>query len=165
MACFCSNITPIKLHKENHSIRPLINFKAVPSYSLAKFLDYFIKQKLVTYTDYSVKNTPHDFIEKINNISIVPGYKMISLDIKNLYASIPKIEALNIPKEKHTNTNRLNTNEVQELILFVHFIICQNYFQHNENFYSKNDGLVMGGPFSVICDQNRIFKNTNVIAY
>jgi len=33
----------IKLHKEDHPIHPLINFRTAPSYLLAKYLDSFIK--------------------------------------------------------------------------------------------------------------------------
>ena len=77
----------IKLHKENQPICPLISFKTATSYSLAKYLDTFIKRKLITITDNSIKNT-YDFIEKINKANIIPGCKMISSDVKNYYTSI-----------------------------------------------------------------------------
>jgi hypothetical protein len=139
----------IKLHKEKQPIRPLINFKTALSYSLAKYLDTFIKRKLITTTDNSIKNT-YDFIEKINKVNIIPGCKMISLDVKNLYTSIPKFDALNILKDKLSQNSGLNTKEINEIIHSVNIIINQNYFEYDKKMYSQNDGFVMGSPLSAI---------------
>jgi len=52
---------------------------------------------------------------KKNNINIEPGCKMISLDVKNVYTSIPKFDALNILKNKLTLNNDFNSNEIHKV--------------------------------------------------
>jgi hypothetical protein len=114
-------------------------------------LDNFIKRKLNTTTDNSIKNT-YDFINKINKINIIPGCKMISLDVKNLYTSIPKIDALNILKYKLTHSI-FNNKEINEIIHSINIIVNQNYFEYDKKMYSQNDGFVMGSPLSAILSE------------
>jgi len=52
---------------------------------------------------------------------------MISLDVKNLYTSIPKHEALDILKNKLTNSYKLNTKEMH----FKNNIIHQYILDYN----------------------------------
>ena len=159
------NLHPfIKLHKQGNPIRPLINFKTAPAYNLAKYIDSLIKEKLDMFTDTSIKNT-YDFIEKINKIKIEPGYKMISLDVKNLYTSIPKHETVNFLKNKLIHSNKFNINEIHEIIQSINVIINQNYFQYNNKLYSQKDGLVMGGPLSALLSEIYMqnYETNNII--
>jgi len=103
-------------------MRPLINFRTALSYSLAKYLNTCIKRKLITTTDNSIKNT-YDFIEKINKVNIIPGYKIISLDVKILYTSIPKLDALHILKDKFSYNSSFNNKEINEIIHSVNIIL------------------------------------------
>lgn len=62
-------------------------------------------------TDNSIKNT-YEHKDKINNVDIVPGCKIISLDVKNLYIFVPKLEALNMLKDKLTDINGFYSKEI-----------------------------------------------------
>lgn len=160
----------IKLHKKDHPIRPLINFKTAPSYNLAKYLDSIIKEKLNIHNYTTILNT-YDFIEKINNITIEPNYsyKMISLDVKNLYTSIPKQDAINILENKLSLSKKFNTISIQEIIQSIKEITNQNYFQYNNKLYSQKEGFVMGSPLSALLSEiymqhyetNNILNNKN----
>jgi len=75
---------------------------------------------------------------------------MIPLDLKNVYASFPKIEAFNLLKEILTSNSKLNINEIQELFLSVHIIICQNYYQYNKQFYSQIMTVVDGALSAIL---------------
>jgi len=61
---------------------------------------------------------------------------MISLDVKNVYTSIPKFDALNIFKNKLILNSDFNPNEIREIIQSVDVIINQNYFQYNNKLYT-----------------------------
>lgn len=61
-----------------------------PLYNLAQYLNSLIKHKQIASTNNLIINT-HYFIDKINQINIVPGCKMTSLYIKIPYTSIAKI--------------------------------------------------------------------------
>lgn len=101
----------IKLHKSNHSIRLLINFKIAPSYNLANSL---IKKKLnIVY--YTFINDTYDFVEKINNINFKLGCKMISLDQRfpNNGPRTPKDPQVYLRRFANLNiVNNLNTKNI-----------------------------------------------------
>lgn len=75
--------------------------------------------------NYSVKNK-YGLVEKIKNINIIKkGCKMISHHVQIMYTSIPKLKALNIPKNKLFVNNNFNSKEMNEKM---HVIINQNNF-------------------------------------
>jgi len=76
----------IKIHKEGTPIRPVVNFKNVPSYKLAKMLTDVLKTHLPMPSAYNVQNS----IQLMNDISKIPftsELKLASLDISNNYAN------------------------------------------------------------------------------
>lgn len=68
-------------------------------------MDSLIKHQLIT-SDNSIRNT-YVAKEKINNNNILPGCKMISLDLKNPNTSIPNFKVLKIFKNKFTYNSSL----------------------------------------------------------
>lgn len=71
---------------------------------------------------------------------------MISLDVKNVYTSIPKHVILDIIKKNLTNSNKWNTKEIHEIINAINVIINQNYFLHDNKIYSRKKSFVINGP-------------------
>ena len=67
--------------------------------------------------------------------------------------SSPKHDTIHLLKNKLINSNKFNTNEIQEIIHSVNIIINQNYFQYNNKLYSQKEGLVMGGPLSALLSE------------
>lgn len=65
-----------------------------------------------------------------------------------MYSSIPNYEALNVLKGKLTN-NRLNSNEINEIIQCIKIITNPNYFQYNKQLNTQNYGFVMGSSLSL----------------
>jgi hypothetical protein len=71
---------------------------------------------------------------------------MASLDITNLYASIPVTETRTILTTMLEN-NHVETQEKSEILMWYDIITKQNYFAHN-NIVTQRDGLAMGAPSS-----------------
>ena len=67
-------------------------------------------------------------------------------EIANLYTNIPVNETIEILQENLQRTATLSENE-NDLISLISMILKQN-FQFNNEFYTQNDGLVMGSPLS-----------------
>jgi len=145
----------IKLHEENHPIRPLVNFVTAPSYFISKYIKNQLTTKLNLSNTYNIKNN-HELLEKLHNITVTENTKIMSFDIKNLYTNIPVPETLNIIKNKIKNDL-----ESINLINDLKIILSQNYFQFNNKFYNMKDGLAMGSPLSSIISETFLQEYEN----
>ena len=136
-----------KLHKEGIPLRPLVNFTTAPGYKMAKKLVNIIKHNIRITNDHSLINSI-DFVDKVKDLIIEPSYKLASFDIINLYTNIPVAETLRILKINLINTNKLDIESINELMDVLELILDQNYFTHNNQFFSQQEGLAMGSPLS-----------------
>ncbi|XP_055922780.1 uncharacterized protein LOC129953564, partial [Eupeodes corollae] len=136
-----------KIHKQGTPIRPLINYTTAPGYKIAKTLQKIIKNNIKIINNHSIQNNK-DLIEKLQNLNISPNYKLISLDVTNMYTNIPIDETIQILKENLTNTATINTQQINELINLIKTILKQNYFTFNDEYYTQTEGLAMGSPLS-----------------
>jgi hypothetical protein len=68
-------------------------------------------------------------------------YRFLTLDIKNLYVSIPIEQILQITESflKFSNTEN---NLKQQVLQSLHTILHQHYFQFNDGFYKPVTGVV-----------------------
>jgi hemerythrin superfamily protein len=92
------NIT-IKLDKEGAPIRPIVNYKYAPSYYIKKITANWLKINFVLQFEYNVENSLK-CAEKIKELDIQTTYKMLTLDITNLYTNIPTNETIVLIKKK-----------------------------------------------------------------
>ena len=136
----------IKLHKNGYPIRPVVSFFTAPSYIFSKKLIYIITENTNFLAKYSVKNST-ELINKIKNINLADNAKLISFDVTNLFPSVPIIDTL-VLLEKLLDSQNLNYIKKQEILESVKTCLNQNCFEFNNNFYSSNEGLIMGNPLS-----------------
>lgn len=145
-----------KIHKINAPIRPLVNFMPSPAYKVAKKLDQIIRREIVLENNHSIKNSI-ELIDKIKTQSIKNNHKLASLDIVNLYTSVPIQETINILQQNLQKNSNLPHEAIDELINLTTVILKQNYFKFQNNFYHQTEGLAMGSPLSSIMSE--IFLN------
>jgi hypothetical protein len=165
-----------KLHKENIPIRPLVNFTTAPGYKTAKRLVNVIKQNILLHNNYSLIDST-DFVDRVKNINIEPSYKLASLDIVNLYTNIPITETIQILRNNLIVTKKLDIESIHELIDLLQLLLDQNYFTHDNLYFSQREGLAMGSPLSGLLadvylnnfENSYIFENNmhsgNIIFY
>jgi hypothetical protein len=136
----------IKIHKDNETIRPVINNTHAPTYKIAKFLNKWFTNTLQlqnTYVTYNSTQLAHD----LTKLQVTEANRMVKFDIKDLYVNIPIDETINITKTLLTNKKIDNTLTEQACIL-LSTILKQNYLQFNGKFYQPNKGVAMGSPIS-----------------
>ena len=136
----------IKIHKENHPIRPIVNWKNAPAYNIAKGFNSILNELSLLPHIYNIKNTIQ-LTQELQQIKIDCNTKLASLDISNMYTNIPINETRNILQGMLTN-NLTQHNEMQEILNWYDVITQQNYFKVNDAIYTQQDGLAMGAPSS-----------------
>jgi hypothetical protein len=138
----------IKIHKLNHPIRPIVNWKNAPLYQTAKYFADTLNQYVTLPNAFNIKNTPQ-LIADLKSIKTHPNCRLASFDITNMYTNIPT-DALKHIIENALKNNSVDTEHTQEILTIYDLIIKQNYFTHDKHFWHQKTGLAMGAPSSAI---------------
>ena len=143
----------IKLHKPEHLIRPVVNWRGAPAYKLARLFTQKIRLITPLPNTYTIGNT-RELIKTLVSIPILPQHSLASLDISSLYTNDPVEET----KDIIANTlveKKVDSHIRQELLNWYDTITHQNYFSSNRKILFCNgkiliqqDGVAMGTPSS-----------------
>ena len=87
----------IKVHKDNHPIRPVVSYTTAPSIKLSKRFINIISYNTEFSPKYSIQNSS-ELIKKIKDVHIPNRSILLSFDVKNLFLSVPPTEVLDITK-------------------------------------------------------------------
>jgi len=138
----------MKIHKPDQPIRPIVNWHNAPVYKLAKLFTQRIGHLAALPYTYNIENS-NDLIQKLKDTPILPHFAFASLDITNLYPSIPVTETKEILSDllKHKS---IDPQTQRELLNWYEIITKQNYFTFNKNMIVQNDGIAMGASLSGI---------------
>jgi hypothetical protein len=136
----------IKTHKEDQPICPVINNIKAPSYKAAKFLNKKLWHLICLTNTYTTKNSL-ELALKMKNIQINENNRIITLDIKDLCVNSPTKNILRIT-EFWLNKGNQDRITIHQTPYLLETILKQNYFQHNNQFYQPNKGIIMGSPIS-----------------
>lgn len=98
-----------------------------------------------------------DLIQKIRNVNLHGGHKLISLDIASMYSSVPASEAKNIIAEMLIN-NRTNPCISSDILNLLDVVLRHNYFTFNGRVYRQTAGLAMGSPLSPLLAEVFMFE-------
>jgi len=104
----------IKIHKEGTPIRPVVNFKNVPSYNPAKMLTDILKTHLPMPNVYNVQNSSQP-MNDISQIPFTPELKLASLDISNMCTNIPTKDLIDVI-DTICNKHNLEDTIIREVI-------------------------------------------------
>ena len=110
-------------------IRPVINNIHALSYKTAKKLNKILQQHLNLDNHYTVVNSS-TLAQDLTQLSINNKYRLITLDIKDLYVNIPIAETIDI-----TTTQLLKHNDPEittQICALLKVILQQNYFIFQE---------------------------------
>jgi hypothetical protein len=142
----------IKIQKPEQPIRPIVNWRHAPAYKLARLFKDKIHQLSPLPNTFNLKNTK-ELIQKLEDTPWPPHFKLESLDIKNLYPSIPTKETKTILESTLKKYN-INPQTEQELLNWYNTITQQKYFTNNNNILIQQDGLAIGAPSSSFICRN-----------
>jgi hypothetical protein len=78
----------IKLHKQEKSIRPIVNWKDSPGYKLAKYLYKILNATLQLPNAFNLQNSSK-LAHSLKQVKIGKNTRLYSFDIENMYTNIP----------------------------------------------------------------------------
>jgi hypothetical protein len=122
----------IKLHKPDHPICPIVNWRNASAYILAKSFTHKITQLAPLPNAFNVANST-DLIDQLLQTPITPNTTFASLDISNMYSNIPISDTRKILEDTTLN-NLVDPDTRHELLSWFDTITKQNYFLHKNNY-------------------------------
>jgi hypothetical protein len=95
----------VKLHKTDLPIRPTVNWRNAPAYSLAKLFVQKIQLLTPLPYNFNIRNSIQ-LIQELKQTTITATSRFASLDITNMYSNIPVIETKQFLNEALTQFNQ-----------------------------------------------------------
>ena len=120
-------------------------------YNTAKFLAKILRP-LVGLNNHHILNS-EDFINKIADLEVPPGQKLVSYDVSALFTSIPINEATSIVRSKLEGDPTLPDRcflDVPQLSTLLEMCLSSTYFTFQNEFYKQKQGAAMSSPISPI---------------
>ena len=135
----------IKIHKPKIPIRPIVSFCGSPTYQQSKYLANVLKP-LTDESGHKLQSA-ENFTDAIQDDT---DHKLVSVDVKSLFTSIPLQLAPGCTENAIKNSTvelPLPTDDITDLL---NLCLTSTYFQYNGKHYKQLHGTVMGSPVSVV---------------
>lgn len=135
-----------KIHKTPLKIRPVVSYIGTPVYKIAQKASKIFKSTTGFKAERSISNTL-ELVNKIKNIHVPSGAKLISFDVVKLFNRIPPYDVMQIAENLILKSTIENTKKL-ELINMIELCLDHNYLQYNNKIYSDSNGIPIGSPLS-----------------
>lgn len=146
----------VKIHKDNHPIRPVVSFINSPAYFLAGWLNNVLKNVLTLDFKYSIKNSM-ELVNRLREASCPTNFILVSFDVVNLFPSIPRLQSLNIIEHLLKNSPKVSQSQALCLSSLLNKCMNSDFCKFNNTIYRQLDGLPMGSSLSPLVAE--IFMN------
>jgi hypothetical protein len=134
-----------KIHKAKFSLRPIISYRKHITKMICCLIDLIIRP-YVTESESYIKDS-QDFILKTKDLKVPIEAFLFSCDFDSLYTNIIHEILLNVFSEFFKDKIKIEENghlDFQGFMLFLKFILSNNYFKFNGKFYKQILGIAMG---------------------
>ena len=140
-----------KIHKTPDSngmppVRPIVAHTNSLLSKTAKFIDHILQPLAQAYHDY-LKNSSQ--LTLLLETLTVPKYMLlVTLDVSNLYPSIPQKECLEVVRDEMMKFQDLIIYDPNLVLHLLNINMSNNYFQFGNNVFLQTKGTAMGAAFS-----------------
>lgn len=139
----------IKIHKENHPVRPITSACASPGFKLSKFFTKLLSDIFSENGFHILRST--DITEKIKNTKINNDEILASFDVVSMFTNIPIDLMLSIiQKEEKVLHDNFHIGFELFRDIFIFLLRECAVFMYNGRFFKQKDSLAMGSPLSPI---------------
>lgn len=142
-----------KIHKPNVPLRPIVSGVQSPTIQIAKFIAKILNNAYNNSNEYYTGDT-FRFAEFMENKTIPLNYKVVSLDVINLFGNITKELSVRIISQKWNIIKDFAYNLTKNyFIKLIEFVLDNNFFSFQQVYYKQVFGCAMGSKLSPILSQ------------
>ena len=138
-----------KVHKKFTNIppvRPIIAQTTSPLTPSARLIDHVLQPLAQSYSDYLHNSTV--LIKILQDMSIPEEAVLVTIDVTNLYPSIPQTECLQIIYDEMYKRRHLVLMDPNLIIQLLQVNVNYNYFSYAGLCFQQTHGTAMGAAFS-----------------
>ena len=138
-----------KTHKVGSPLRPIISNVGSVTYKLSKWLANHLAPAVGASSDSYIRNS-QDFCEKVKDLTIPAGSRLVSFDVESLFTMVPVDETIKYLEEIMPSLNLDIPVTNKKFVDLIRLVLDDNVFVANGAFYRQKAGLAMGNPLSPI---------------
>ncbi|XP_045463801.1 uncharacterized protein LOC123673359 [Harmonia axyridis] len=141
-----------KLHKRDCPLRPIVSSINSPTSNISMFMTEVLTQTYDRENEYFIKDT-FEFATFVNNFRLEEDYVLISLDVVNLFGNLCEEVVVDVLNQRWGSISR-NCDIPKDLFFeVIRFILRNNYFSFDNQYYIQIFGCAMGSKISPILAQ------------
>ena len=138
-----------KIHKKFSQIppvRPIVSQCSSALSPTARFIDHVLQPLAQSYPDYLHNSTALSLL--IQNLHVPENSTLVTLDVNNLYPSIPQTDMLAVVYDEMVHHRHLLQFDPNMIIQLLHTNINHNYYEFASLIFQQIKGTAMGAAFS-----------------
>ncbi|XP_070573545.1 uncharacterized protein [Ptychodera flava] len=131
--------------------RPICSQIGAPTRAASLWLDWKLSTVCNKYCTELVKDTTQ-FLQHVNQLNAnapLPYTHILALDVIALYPNIDIDEGICALKEALYTSSDENSSNIDNILKLAMFVLQNNYFEFNNQYYRQISGTAMGTPFAV----------------
>ncbi|CAF3636257.1 unnamed protein product [Rotaria socialis] len=143
-----------KAHKPGTPLRPIISGLKHPTIKISKYLDNLLRPLFDQMALNTTVTSGFELIKKLQEWSTVnmrQDTTFCTIDVTDLYTMVPQIEGV-LSLRKMLNKLKLKQVgglKIETIIRLSRFVMKNNYFSYNGQFYHQVRGGAMGSPLTL----------------
>ncbi|CAF3866241.1 unnamed protein product [Rotaria sp. Silwood1] len=143
-----------KAHKPDTPLRPIISGLKHPTNKISKFLDDLLRPLFDKMAQETTVTSGFELVKKLNEWSIVNMNQnniFCTIDVIDLYTMIPQIEGVLSLKRMldYLKLKKVGNLKIETIIRLSRFVMQNNYFSYDGQFYHQIRGGAMGSPLTL----------------
>ena len=143
-----------KAHKVGTPLRPIIAGLKHPTVKISKFLENLLRPLFDTMSIATTVTSGFELLKRLNKWSTDRLKKetlLCTMDVEDLYTMIPQTEGVLSLKKMldHLKIKQVGGLRVESIIRLSRFVMQNNYFSYQGQFYHQLRGGAMGSPLTL----------------
>jgi hypothetical protein len=143
-----------KAHKPGTPLRPIIAGLKHPTVKISKFLDDLLRPLFDKMALNTTIMSGFELVKKLqewSKVNIKQETLLCTVDVTDLYTMIPQVEGVLALKKMldYLKLKQIGGLKTEVIIRLARFIMQNNYFTYNSQFYHQIRGGAMGSPLTL----------------
>ena len=143
-----------KAHKTGTPLRPIISGLRHPTIKISKFLDDLLRPLFDQMARATTVTSGYELVVQLqdwSNLNLRQDTVLCTIDVTDLYTMVPQVEGVLALKKMmdYLNLKQIGGLKTETIIRLSRFVIKNNYFSYNGQYYHQIRGGAMGSPLTL----------------
>lgn len=143
-----------KAHKSGTPLRPIISGLKHPTIKISRFLDNLLRLLFDKMAEETTVRSGFELVKRLQSWSkthMCPRTLLCTIDVADLYTMIPQVVGILSLKKMldYLQLKQINGLCIEVVLRLARFVMQNNYFSYNGQYYHQIRGGAMGSPLTL----------------